>query len=704
MAHRYTVHTATKSLNFVDLAKLAEDYSGDSSRAPTVNGLYSSIAFLYRCVDVRANLMTAIPWAVRQGENELYNSTGDDLPPAPYPWFADLRTLLWQSEAALTLCSKAYLHKVKAGQRIIGVRWLQPDTMTPVWGKEPAPVAYKRQLPGSTQEDTLPAEDVAYLWLRGIGETVPRSAPAEAASIAAGVLYNTDQFVSNYFKRGAIKATLLGVPADTPPQAKQELKAWYDRVLSGIKNAWGAQVINSDAITPVVIGSGIDELSNNTLTNEKREDIATALGVPHSLVLSNAANFATAEADRLNFYETTILPEAYLIAESLNRQIFRPLGLTFVWMPQELAIYQEDEEQRATSYKTYIDAGMKPSIAAQMLGLNLPEGITPDMLDPEEPSSNPSTLLPVGAPALLPGPVSTEGGGLFDEEVRKLRRWAKGKAAPDVTKFVSLILSDDDKRAALGDSDAAMPPFSATHKAMQLLLDEDDEDDAERVRRKLEKQGSKDIADGLEDMGKDVAKLAKQGTPSAAELNGLRKNPVLVQGVQRLLRASVEAGVSFGIDALGNLATDVDWKLVNKDAVAWARDYAGTLIDQIDDATLDATRNAIANWAESGAPLPDLIDQLAPWYGEERASRIAVTETTRSFAEANRQAYAASGVVAQMEWRTAVDELVCPICGPLHEQQRDLDESFGEDVFGEEMFTPPAHPNCRCIVSPVVRR
>jgi hypothetical protein len=54
-----------------------------------------------------------------------------------------------------------------------------------------------------------------------------------------------------------------------------------------------------------------------------------------------------------------------------------------------------------------------------------------------------------------------------------------------------------------------------------------------------------------------------------------------------------------------------------------------------------------------------------------------------------------------MEWRTANDEKVCEICGPLHEERRDLDESFGEDSFGEEMFAPPAHISCRCWIAPV---
>ena len=390
MARRFVFLNGAKS-TFIDLAQYGEGFGAlyGESATPSTVGYYAAVAFMYRAIDLRANSLSGVPWAIQNSAgSDLYISTGNELP-TPFPWLADLRALLWQTEAALCLTSTAYWHKLRRGSRQIGVRWLQPSTMTPVYtGAEPHPVSYKRQLPGSAATTTLPAADVAYLYLPGIDETAPRPSPAAAASIAAGVLYNTDRFVQDYFKRGAIKATLLGVPPEMPKADREALKAWYQRVVEGLRNAWSANVIGTNAITPVVIGSGIDELSNNTLTSEKREDIATALGVPHSLVMSNAANFATAEADRLNFYETTILPEAGVIAAQLNRQIFQPLGLRFEWRASEMAIYQEDEEQRAQAFKTYVDAGIPLSIAAQMLGLNLPEGITPEMLDPEPSSAS----------------------------------------------------------------------------------------------------------------------------------------------------------------------------------------------------------------------------------------------------------------------------------------------------------------------------
>ena len=88
-----------------------------------------------------------------------------------------------------------------------------------------------------------------------------------------------------------------------------------------MQRAWETFVVRGE-VQPQVVGQPID-LAMPELTESKRQDIATALGVPHSLVASDAANYATAQADRLNLYDFTILPEATLVARMINTQVLR---------------------------------------------------------------------------------------------------------------------------------------------------------------------------------------------------------------------------------------------------------------------------------------------------------------------------------------------------------------------------------------------
>ena len=69
--------------------------------------------------------------------------------------------------------------------------------------------------------------------------------------------------------------------------------------------------------------------------------------------------------------------------------------------------------------------------------------------------------------------------------------------------------------------------------------------------------------------------------------------------------------------------------------------------------------------------------------------------TTRTDLDVNQ--WKKEGVVEGKRWNTAVDELVCPICGPLHNVVVGINETFPGGY-----QNPPAHPNCRCGLTPVV--
>lgn len=138
----------------------------------------------------------------------------------------------------------------------------------------------------------------------------------------------------------------------------------------------------------------------------------------------------------------------------------------------------------------------------------------------------------------------------------------------------------------------------------------------------------------------------------------------------------------------------VDWDRFNMDAVNWLRRYRLEWIKGVHEHTRGQVVSAIDQWIRSGERLEVLEAQLSPLFGEQRASRIAVTEVTRIYAEGNKAAWKATGVVSGNKWQTANDELVCPICGPLHGVVVALDEGFTPDGPGFGPTAPPAHVNC----------
>lgn len=169
-------------------------------------------------------------------------------------------------------------------------------------------------------------------------------------------------------------------------------------------------------------------------------------------------------------------------------------------------------------------------------------------------------------------------------------------------------------------------------------------------------------------------------------------------------------GAARALVELGGMG--VDWGLVNQDVQRWARAHAAETARGITETTRRFLQDAMADWIESGQPLDAFLDAVRPTLGSFRTQMIAVTEVTRAFAEGNRAAWRASGVVTELRWRTAQDERVCPVCGPLEGRTVGIDERFDaslrathpDALEGIKPFEiPPAHARCRCYLQPVVR-
>jgi HK97 family phage portal protein len=435
------------------------------------------VGWLYACVNLRADRLSSMPWAIFRGETQLL-SNEDDL--SAYAYLDNFQELLELTESALCLCGYAYWFKQRNLRNApLGLRWFAPDTVEPLYDSMVGISGFRRRMENGAASRVYTTDDIVYLRLpNAFSELAPGIPPAKAALSDSSVLHNMAEFKAAYFARGAIKATVLTIEGNPADAEVRKLEQWWKRFFTGVRSAWATAAVRA-GVTPVVVGEGLESLSNSELTTESRQSIATTLGVPHSIVAADAANFATAQQDELNFLNNCIIPESRLIERTLNRQMFLPIGLRFQFQPDRLSAMQEDEEQRAQAYSLYVNAKIKPSIAAQLVGLNLPDGVTYDMLDEQLAQEQElqrqqaeaqvarlvhgSATLTTG-PRQLTGPTAAQeredpSAGLRASEVRRLKRWAKGKKAPDVDKFDSALLSRDQKIAALEVASGEDAPF-----------------------------------------------------------------------------------------------------------------------------------------------------------------------------------------------------------------------------------------------------
>lgn len=418
---------------------------------------FRNVAWLFRGVQIRSQSLASVPFAILNARGDEIDTSADYRNQVKF--WDDPQRMLSQIEASLTVYGYAYLGNLKNRITTKLLRYLLPTSMEPVFDSNGNPIAFKRKI-SDGGELRLEPEQVVYFWavdpLQESGH--PTISPVTAALSAAGVLRNVDKFAETFFERGAIKATIFGVPSTTPQSEVSRFRAWLNKTFAGGDQANKIEVMNSDEVKATVIGEGLSELANNELTKERREDISTALGVPHSLLFSNAANFATAKQDEINFMQKTIVPEAMFIQQVLNTQLFAPLGLQFEFRFEELQSFQEEEVQRSQAFAN-LTTTLPPWVAGPILGYDLPADMDWDMLKEE-------SLAWIEQRGKLRAPTSIEdtrdpseqrAGNEFGNDMRLWQRKAKrrlqeGKSA--AVSFVSEHIPPTLQHAILGSLEA----------------------------------------------------------------------------------------------------------------------------------------------------------------------------------------------------------------------------------------------------------
>lgn len=251
--------------------------------------------------------------------------------------------------------------------------------------------------------------------------------------------------------------------------------------------------------------------------------------------------------------------------------------------------------------------------------------------------------------------------------------------------------------------------------------------DADRIDRSLDPEAARlyaeqrltdAFANGLTAQQRRILATVQeaQGQPTPRNLERLwaLEDDYLWAGVQDTLQ-SVAIDHATGVSI--NASNPNLWQLVNEEVVNWIDTrYTSTDADDfgsvpnLNVTTRQQVAEAIQRWqlgdrtpGNFDEGLPELINELTPIFGRARAERIAVTEVSRVFAQSELFAARANPDIVYLQWLTAEDELVCPICGPRANQVVGKKEDGFRAASDSILGYPPAHVNCRCSVTQLTK-
>jgi hypothetical protein len=316
---------------------------GEGGATISVIDAAASVPWFGRGIVLRADAVSSMPYTIMRGNVDVTES------PDLVRITSLLRPLLWHAEADLVLFGAGYWFK-EANEFGYNVspRWVANHTIKPITNSRTGLSGFARTVGGV--ETPYPLDRFVYFWVPSYDNEVgPGAGAGQVALEAAGVLRNTDRMVAAYFKRGAIKITILSVPPNTHKDEIDKLENWWKRLASGISSAFTSIGLRS-TVVPTVLGDSLKDTEAPALTEKKREDIATAMGIPQSLLWSSSAYATARHEDRLTFIEQTIIPQCQSLHEpALNAQLFGPEGLVCKFHPEKLPIMQDAQLNKATA-------------------------------------------------------------------------------------------------------------------------------------------------------------------------------------------------------------------------------------------------------------------------------------------------------------------------------------------------------------------
>lgn len=436
-----------KSLALTDSA-LVELLTGENENRLSVPQAWSRQGWLRRCIKIRAGALASMPWTVRSSRDRVVWDHGDD-PPRELAALATFPPMLFLMGAALALEGKSYTLKEQERSRFTSLYWFNPALV-----KRLQDGRFQRQIPQTSRFEYYDPEDIIAIYAPDpYVEVGPGSADAHAARVNSDVLDSLAHFLDRHLDGGLTKTTILRVPPGTTETERNRLlRFWETRVL-GKRNAGKVNVASTD-VEPTVIGEGMKDLQNTSLTTEQREAIATALGVPHGLVMSNETGAkATIQEDHLFLYDHTVIPDARVIQNALNEQLFGAMGYTFRFEPHRLDVKQDAEVAKAASIMALVGRPI----------LTINEGRELINRDPVE-DGDMLALPQMQAGSPQPQPTGKTLAVLREREIVAYKRKVKAKG-PDVD-FEPVYLAESEvsvikSRLLAGEEidDAFDPPF-----------------------------------------------------------------------------------------------------------------------------------------------------------------------------------------------------------------------------------------------------
>ena len=522
-------------------------------------------------------------------------------------------------------------------------------------GRMPLPpeTAYQQILHGMAAVDYT-ADELVYRSRNNRSYKVYGYSPVEQIIMTVNIALKRQLHALEYYTAGSVPDALVGVPETWSADDIQRFQEYWDLLLSG-ETAERRKM----RFVPGELSRNFKETKQPPLKDVYDEWLARVVCFAFSVEPTPfvaQVNRSVAETSReqsLSDGMSSLKNWVKALIDDILARYMDMAAYEFVWKEEESL----NPKEQAEIYAIYKNAGILTAdeIRAELGKEPLPEQEQPNKQDDQQPEEQPS------------------------QEAEKL-----GKSESPMS---------EDEAAALIEA-YLLTRVDGLAEQITALIDGAAVDwQAEDLTAELNRV-AKIVTDGL-DFG---------------EWDGLSD---VVEPIIR--RAAEDGAVAALLQVMPDPAVGMVTNIRSR-AVKWAHDRAAEMVGmkwvggeliqnpaaewQITEGTREMIRAQVVEAMQNGDSVQELAGRLkeSHAFSNTRARTIARTETAMADNMGNLIGWEKTGLVAGKRWITAEDDKVSAICNT----NGDMGVIGLHEHFAHGGTTPPAHPNCRCTVVPVL--
>jgi len=519
------------------------------------------------------------------------------------------------------------------------------------------------------------------------------------------------EFNRAFFKNGAKLSGLLEADSNLSPEQMEVLRDSFLTTHRGTEKAYGVAALPK-GVKYTEMGQTLKDMDFAGLSIESRDKILAAFRVPRTVLgITDDVNRANAEATDYVYAKRTIKPKYRMITECLN-EFLVPLFGEDIYLSFKDPV-PENEEMNIKKMQAAMASQPVMShneARDEFLGLPPITGGDSVMTDYSKiPLGKPLNQKEIGQEKEK----STKGKGKPSTKYSRVHKKRK-ELAKELTEKISNGLKENIRKrreAKLKGIDSLTDEeFAPFYKAFFMRVTSFEEMLMHKVQQHNVKQ-QEEVLENLESAIKSINKKNKGIDPD--QLFALKDNvvamidlaaPILVD----LWEAeSSEAADMIGMSGIEELSPET-LERINSAVQLMAESYNETTLNQLKD--------KIEQALEAGASLNEVKEVVSDIYefaDNNRALRLARTESFRIANESSKDTWKQSGVVKTIKWFTSADERVCEWCAPQHGKVVSIDSNFydiGDEVVGlnggyfevsyANVEAGSLHASCRCYTRP----